>query len=220
MSDDDDRRKLLLQMYDQMFNDIDTHIKVIWQSLTVLLGAFAILALTEKKVISLDVAAALILLIAGWLVANLSDAGYWYNRNLAIIANIEKEFLRQGDLRDIHYYFGSHRPGNKMITHLRIQYAFGVGLAAIVILWHFVERIVPGIDREAAFDPLRSLPYVVAVAVVLYAQHLHSTAKKKYLEFVTNSPGRRVDTAGVQYGVGHGFSGSTEDSNLKRPPKR
>src|SRR5688572_26301844 len=107
------RNEFLVAMYNQMFNDINTHVLVVWQSAGVLVTAFAILTLVEKDVVSLDVATALVVLIAGWLLAHLHDAAYWYNRNLAIIANIERQFLGQGDLRDIHYYWGSHRAGNK-----------------------------------------------------------------------------------------------------------
>ena len=53
--------------------------------------------------------------------ANLIDSSYWYNRNLVIIANIERQFLELKDLKEIHYYFGAHRPKNKMITHLKVQ---------------------------------------------------------------------------------------------------
>ena len=52
------RDELLLKMYDQMFNQINTHILVVWQSVGVLVGAFAILALTEKQFISMNVAIA------------------------------------------------------------------------------------------------------------------------------------------------------------------
>jgi hypothetical protein len=116
-----DRRDFLLKMYDQMFNDINTHILVVWQSVAVVVGAFAVFALVEKAVISADVAAALILLLCGWLIAHLYDASYWYNRNLVIIANIERQFLSSADLKGIHYDFGKHRAKSAMLTHLRIQ---------------------------------------------------------------------------------------------------
>jgi hypothetical protein len=210
MPESDDRRKLLLQMYDQMFNDIDTHIKVVWQSVAVLIGAFAIFSLTEKKVISIDMASALVVLIAGWLLANLYDAGYWYNRNLGIIANIEKEFLLHSDLRDVHYYFGSHRPENKMFKHLEIQFAFGLGLGGIVLVWHFLERILPGMQTASSlFDPGRALPYVALLAAFLYLRVLRRTLNDKYAEFLRNSPGKSVSTEGIQYGVGHGFPSVT-----------
>jgi hypothetical protein len=93
------RTQFLLEMYKQMWSNINRHIVVIWQSISVLLGAFAVFALVEKKVISLDVASVLMVLIAGWLVAHVVDANYWYNRNLAIIANIERQFLNATDLQ-------------------------------------------------------------------------------------------------------------------------
>ena len=122
----DRRDEFLVEMYRQMFNDINRHIMVVWQSVGVVVGAFAIFALVEKNIISVDIATSIIILLCGWLFAHLVDSGYWYNRNLAIIANVERQFLNKSDLRDIHYYFGKHRPNNKMITHLRIQQALGV----------------------------------------------------------------------------------------------
>ena len=142
-----------MRMYDQMFNDINTHILVVWQSVGVLVGAFAILALTEKQIITLDIAASLIVLIAAWLIGHLYDASYWYNRNLVIIANIERQFLTQSDLRDVHYYFGKHRRKGSMIMHLKIQYALALGIAFIVVVFHFFARIASGIGGQCA--PLR-----------------------------------------------------------------
>src|SRR5690348_7244971 len=66
----EERRELLLHMYDQMFNDIDRHILVVWQSIGVLIGAFAVFALTEKQIITIDIATSLVLLLCGWLIAH------------------------------------------------------------------------------------------------------------------------------------------------------
>lgn len=193
-----------MRMYDQMFNDINTHILVVWQSVGVLVGAFAIFALTEKQVISLDVAAALIVLIAAWLIGHLYDASYWYNRNLIIIANIERQFLVQTDLRDVHYYFGKHRKKGTMIIHLQIQYALALGIGFIVLLFHFFSRVERGLESPwSAFEPLRTLPYVVLIltAIALWRLKLHR--EKAYTEFLGNSPGKVVDTNGISFGVGH-----------------
>src|SRR5919206_2459258 len=91
------RREFLLKMYDQMFNDINRHILTVWQSVGVLIGAFAIFALAEKGVLSTDIATTMIVLLSAWLLAHLHDSSYWYNRNLVIIGNIERQFLRQED---------------------------------------------------------------------------------------------------------------------------
>lgn len=202
-------------MYDQMFNDIDTHILVVWQSVGVLVGAFAIFALAEKQVISFDFATALIALLTAWLLGHLHDASYWYNRNLVIIANIERQFLLESDLRDIHYYFGKHRPENRMISHLRIQYALGIALGAIVILSHFATRVVPGFSEPfSRFDVQRALPYAVAVASLIYLRTFACKERGRYQEFLTNSPGAPVDTAGIEYGIGHGFRPGDKGSTV------
>lgn len=205
------REKLLLHMYDQMFNDINRHIVVVWQSVGVLVGAFAIFTLIEKQVISFDIACSLIILIAGWSLAHHLDASYWYNRNLAIIANIEKQFLTSSDLKDIHYYFGSHRP-NKMIAHLRIQVLLAVGIAAIILLYHFYERVWSGFNQPlSAFDPLRLLPYIASCVIGIILLRLISLRNRTYKEFIRNSPGLSINTSGIVYGEGHGFAQTEED---------
>lgn len=199
------RDTLLLHMYDQMFNDINRHILVVWQSVGTLIGAFAIFALAEKEIITVDVASALLIVIAGWLLAHLYDASYWYNRNLVIIANIERNFLSKEDLRRIHYYFGKHRPSNKMIKHLQIQYALGVGIGVLVLVFHFLTRVMPGMTADSRFDPVRALPYAAALLVIVYLFNLRRHRSSSYDEFVAASPGIDVDAEGIKYGIGHGY---------------
>jgi hypothetical protein len=200
------RDELLLKMYDQLFNDINRHITVIWQSISVVVGSFAIFALAEKKVITLDIATAIIILLVNWLIAHLYDAAYWYNRNLTMIANIERQFLMKKDLIDIHYYFGKHRPANKMLTHLKIQYALGIGLGGVVLMFHFIVIIFPGFNLPMSyFDPILSLPYIILFISIIYLYFLRKNRKESYEEFLKNSPGIDVDTKGIQYGVGHGY---------------
>jgi len=214
MDQDQNRVELLLRIYDQMFNDINRHIMVVWQSIGTLIGAFAFLALADKHVISMDLAVSLVLVVTGWLLAHLQDSAYWYNRNLVIIANIERQLLEASDLREVHYYFGKHRPKNKMITHLSIQYSLGLGTALLVLGYHFGTRVFPGIGESwSTFDPVRALPYIVALACTAYVVWLRRKCKDKYEEFLTNSPGIDVDTEGVLYGPGHGFGKGGEKSN-------
>lgn len=201
----DERKEFLVQMYNQMFNDINRHIMVVWQSIGVLIGAFAIFALVEKNVVSLDVAVSLIVLLTAWLIAHLLDASYWYNRNLVIIANIERQFLAKEDLLRIHYYFGAHRPKNRMITHLKIQGALGIGLTFLVIWYHASIRVFPGFTSPlSAFEPSRCLPYLLLAASLGYIWRVSTSRDAAYEEFLANSPGDTVDVASVKYGPGHG----------------
>jgi hypothetical protein len=199
------RQEFLLKMYDQMFNDINRHIMVVWQSVGVLIGAFAIFSLVEKNIVPLDVASSIIILISFWLLAHLFDAAYWYNRNLVIISNIERQFLVESDLKDIHCYFGAHRKENKMIEHLRIQLALGVTLGGIVLSYHFFERVLPGLSSPISnFEPIRALPYILVFFAVIYLFNLKKKSREKYASFISSSPGLHVDTIGIDYGRGHG----------------
>jgi hypothetical protein len=200
-----DRQELLLKMYDQLFNDINRHIVVIWQSISVLIGAFAIFALVGKNIISMDLASTIIVLLSAWLISHLYDSAYWYNRNLTMIANIERQFLLKEDLKNIHYYFGKHRPVNSMLTHLKIQFALAIGLCSIVLLYHFFTRIVPGFGASFRnIDPVRSLPYLVLFVSFFFLKWIRNNRRESYREFLANSPGIEVDTTGISYGVGHG----------------
>lgn len=199
-----DRKEFLIHMYDQMFNDINRHILVVWQSVGTLIAALALFSLVEKQIIPLDVASALIVMIDTWLLAHLQDAAYWYNRNLVIIANIERLFLKQKDLRDIQYYFGKHRKDNKMLTHLKIQYFLGIGMVILVTLYHFIMRILPGIGAPwENFEPQRGLPYLFSILGAILLVCLWNKRKADYQEFLRNSPGIDVDTTGIEYGGGH-----------------
>src|SRR5262245_49475905 len=104
----DRRDQFLMIMYGKMWDNINRHLTVVWQSSTVLAGAIAVFALVEKGALSLDIAGSLLLLVAGWMILHAYDANGWYNRNLAIIANIERQFLVASDARDIHFFFRQH----------------------------------------------------------------------------------------------------------------
>lgn len=191
MSNTNYREELLLRLYDQLWNSINVRITGIWQCIGVLGGAFVVLALVEKNIIPVDIAISIIVLLAGWLLWNVQDASYWYNRNLCIIANIEKQFLLRSDARNIHHYMVEHRP-HKMITHLRIQCYLGIGIILIFIAYHLSERIVPGFSiplREATFDLKRCIPYLTLLFVVVFLLMLRKQHKCKYKEFVSKSPG-------------------------------
>lgn len=77
----DDRKTFLLEMYRQMFSDINRHMTVVWQSVSVVVGAFAIFALVEKQILPVDVAVSLMVMLCAWLYAHMLDAAYWYNTN-------------------------------------------------------------------------------------------------------------------------------------------
>ncbi len=160
MSELTKRETFLLQIYQQMWNNINRHILVVWQSVGVLGGAFAVSALVEKKILSFDWAATILILAAAWQCAHSIDASNWYNRNIAIIGNIEREFLTSEDQAKIHPYFGELREPS-MIDHLRIQSYLGIAVGVLVLIYHFDVEVVPGFHSPwSAFDWHKTVPYL------------------------------------------------------------
>lgn len=122
-----------------------------------------------------------------------------------MIANIERQFLKQDDLKEIHYYFGKHRPKNKMIEHLKLQFALGFGLGSIVLFYHFSAIIIPAAQcKELSLEIINFVPYILVVSAAWYLMDLKRKLIKKYEEFLANSPGKDIDASDMNYGVGHG----------------
>jgi hypothetical protein len=159
-------------------------------------------ALVEKQIISLDVATSLIILLCAWVVAHVHDASYWYNRNLVIIANIERQFLRRSDLQEIQYYFGAHRRSGAMITHLRIQLWLAAAVF-LVLLIHFVTVIIPVYQHTKEGTGLTALPWGVALFGAITWRYWYDRAKSRYETFLRNSPGKPVEADDIQHGPGH-----------------
>ena len=206
-NEESERKQFLIHMYDQMFNDINRHINVIWQPITVLIGSFALLAAGTRNILSIDLAISLIIILVGWLIANLYDSAYWYNRNLIIIGNIERQFLKQTDLKEIHYYFGQHRSKQSMMTHIRIQWWLGIFIGGLILLYHFfteVLKICPYFTHPAANFRLElTLPYITAIVMFIFVYRFRKHRIKSYEYFIDNSPGIDVDTTGIKFGPGH-----------------
>lgn len=202
----DDRKEFLMKVYEQMFNDIDRHHKIVWETMGVLIGAFAVLALVEKNIISIDMATGLIVLLACWVLTHVYDSNYWYNRNLVIIANIERQFLVKDDLKNIHYYFGKHRDKYSIQTSLKIQRYFCWAVIFLFIIYHFSHSIIPGFKFELKFENIRLekiIPYVALILGMVFVGWIKSKRVEDYEEFLQNSPGIDVDTTGITFGSGH-----------------
>ncbi len=201
---DSKRQEFLFHMYDQMFNDINRHINIIWQPITVLVGSVGLIAFGERAIIPKDIAISFIIILVGWLIANIYDAAYWYNRDLAIIANIERQFLKQSDIKDVHYYFGEHRSKkNPMLTHMRIQWVLGIFISVIVLLYHLSTRVI------SAFQPTNTLciemafPYITALVTFVLVLILRNKRIKSYENFRRISPGIKMDNSEIPDGEGH-----------------
>lgn len=187
---DELRNRLLIELYNQLWNSINTRLNLIWQSIGVLVSAFAIFALTGNNIISLNYAAALIILISAWFLAHIIDMSFWYNRNLAMIANIERLFLSVKDVKLLYPYFIQHRPKNKMMTYYVIQTWLGIGIAAIVIMLHFFKKIIPVFQCVNNFEVENILPYIVFVVCIILLLRFKRKRDEDYDQFLKTSPGK------------------------------
>jgi hypothetical protein len=195
MGDSDRRDGFLKQMYSEMWNNINRHLTVTWQAVGVLAGAFAVFfGLAERQAISLDLAASLLLLIAAWQLCHVYDANTWFNRNLGIISNIERQFLTKRDEQEIEFYFTEpHRKPGNLVGHLRVQRAFGFGVVLLVLGIHFAIRVLPGIHSPwSNVELVRSAPYVTAAACAWWVTRERRQQISRQQEFIKRSPGATI----------------------------
>jgi len=190
--DSDERVQFLLAMYNATWDNINRHILVVWQSIAALFTALGAAYLSAKASVPADLVASLVILAAGWAVAIAIDAGGWYNRNLLIISNIEKQFLLEEDLREIHFYFGRHR-SKWPIDFLQIQLVLGTAIALLALLLHFRERVWPGLGRSwALFDMWAAVPYLLFLAVGGILWWFAWKVNGDYTRLKEKSPGRDI----------------------------
>jgi hypothetical protein len=183
------RPEFLLAMYKATWDNINRHILVVWQSVTALLAAVGALYLSGKDVIAPDVAAAIVVLAATWAVAHAIDAKGWYNRNLHIIANIERQFLLPSDAQQIHPFFALGARGNTMIEHLRIQAALGYAIALLALTEHFGRYVWPTLNTRSSMDLSRWLPYLALLVGSIFLVWISKTVGKGHNRLVEQSPG-------------------------------
>jgi hypothetical protein len=188
----DYRKELLLRLYKELWDSIHSLMASVWQSIGAIIGSLAIFALVEKKIVNLDIATSIVVAICTWSLASIIDASFWYNRNLAMVANIEREFLIKSDLVDIHFYFEKHRKDNEMISQFVIQFSFVIVILLIFLIFHFVDRVVPGFCSPIkTFEFFRALPYILTTIASIILYKFWNNRKTKYNEFEIKSPGRK-----------------------------
>lgn len=191
----DRRDDFLKQMYSEMWNNINRHLTVTWQAVGVLAGAFAVFfGLAERQAISIDLAAALLLLIAAWQLCHVYDANTWFNRNLGIISNIERQFLTKRDEKEIAFYFTEpHRKPGNLVGHLRVQRTFGFGVVLLVLGIHFASRVLPGIRSPwSSIELVRSAPYVTGAVCAWWVTRERAQQISRQQEFIKRSPGATI----------------------------
>lgn len=186
---DEKRAEFLLEVYRQTSAHLGRHISGVWQCVGVVGAALIVFAQDKDKPLN-DYACALVVLLCGWLAATTLDASNWFNRNLAIITNIERLFLSSDDLKFVHYFFEKHRPAGQHAQHFSIQLSLSAVVWALVLCYHFAERVFPGLSLPwSNFQPSRAMPYLITPIVLGALVWLGRHYKQKDRRFHTQSPG-------------------------------
>jgi hypothetical protein len=149
-----------------------------------------LLSLAEKKLLPIEYASTLLIIVVSWQLAHVYDASYWFNRNLLIIKNIERQFLGRTDLHDIHFYFSRDRR-NKLLEHFRIQFGLGLTVGVVVLTYHWLKQGPPTCIHFRTEWP-RALPYLAALLgaiCIVLVRNSHATSYQRLQE---NSPGRQI----------------------------
>jgi low affinity Fe/Cu permease len=188
------RYDFLKTMYSEMWGNVNRHLMLIWQSVGVLGAALAVFSLTEKNVLSLDVASSVVVLLCAWLIANAYVASAWFNRNQAIISNIERQFLKSEDLIDIQPYFQSRRKLGDMTEHVELQWLLGVSLGISVLVGDFVTEIWPFLNKLCSLTPMRVLPFVTGVMGAIACLYFRRRSLAGERGFLESCPIRIEDT--------------------------
>lgn len=204
----DKREEFLLHLFDKVWDDIGSTIKVIWQSIVILLGAIATIIFTKANIVPITTAYSIIMIAIVWILAHVENAAYWFNRNLVIIANIERQFLNEDDSEQIHCYFLGHRPA-KMAPHFQLQYWFLIAIAVCLLFYYTTTKIFPffkNFPQPSYCYYIFSVvyfPYLLAVAggVLLYV--FKNKNIEKYNEFKMFSPGKLINKK-IDFKHGHG----------------
>ena len=74
-----------------------------------------------------------------------------------------------------------------MIEHFRIQFALGVVVAALALLYHAVNQGLP--VTYSAKESLKALPYLVTVLGLVFVLWLARRHGSSYADLVAASPG-------------------------------
>jgi len=159
-----------------------------------------LLQLVEKKLISLDFASVLAVCIGTWMTGHAIDGNFWVVRNMAIIDNIERQFLVANDKKNIFFYISDPRTWG-VEAFFRIQIAFSLVVMLLMLAHHgfswFHAPILsnsPVLFTVAKF-PLtemlvkRSCPYVFCAISFIILITLYCYRKSEFENFIKQSPG-------------------------------
>jgi hypothetical protein len=171
----DSREQFLLAMYSEAWRNVERHILVVWQTAGVVGATLAVFVIVEKKVIPSDI-------------AHIVDAQFWFARNLHIITNIERQFLKPSDISEIHPYFAprSTAAAASTLDHLQIQKWLARALFICLLVLHGIVTFREGWSSTSI------LPFLAAIGSIVAIGHFKAVRSLKQRRLEEESPGKRM----------------------------
>ena len=170
-------KDFLLHMYDQLWSNINRHILTVWQSIAAIGAIISIFVFSDKFILGLDIAISFIFVLAAWLISHVYDAQSWFDRNIAFVQKIERDFI---DIDKYHGYKGK-RP-LELIDHLRIQRDIAIIVALLCLLYHFLHRVIPLLALNNCVDPIKLIPYFTFILCVVYIYRISRGNGSKFIK--------------------------------------
>ncbi|HLJ84255.1 MAG TPA: hypothetical protein VKT51_08815 [Candidatus Eremiobacteraceae bacterium] len=184
------RSEFLLKVYDTYNAEIGRHFGLAWQAVSIFAASLLAVATSaiHSDVLPTWIVASLYIVLVTWAIQVVLDASFWYNRNLVVIANIERQFLSDDDDRNIQWYFKTHRPTNKPITFMRSLLLFLLVTALIVVTFYFVFPALAG--QSCFYNMARNyVPALVLVLAIAVLRGFSQEKNREYTDFLTHAPG-------------------------------
>jgi hypothetical protein len=181
------RNDFLINMYNQAFNNINRHIVIVWQTISILAASFVSILLSEKYDISIWISSILLIVYIVWMISHIIDAEHWFKRNLHIITNIEKNFLTKNDLVLVHPYINTDVKYETMIDSFRIQIFFACTVWIFMLVYLFYKASI------TSSMGLFLIYFCISVILSLILNTYHENNANKIKTLVIKSPGRSLD---------------------------
>lgn len=128
------RNEFLLRLYDDLWRSIDRVESGIWQFVALYAVIAGLMISTVRESVPRSIAVVFSLIISFWGINVAINAGKWFNRNLAFVINIEKQFLFAEDLGRI-LPAAFHKRRTRVLNTLNMIHTAAFLFTAIVSLW-------------------------------------------------------------------------------------
>lgn len=187
-----ERKEFLLSIYNQMWSNINRHILLTWQPVALIFTVIGLFALAGNNIVNYAIIISIVILFCGWYLAHIIDSSHWFNRNIVIISNIEKQFLMDSDEKEVHFYFKRiHKQKEKMIDHFKIQFSLGIGIIIISILLYLTKiswKI--HLSTPSISSIINGLPFIFLLIITCLLWKQYKNNFDKYNELISKSPGK------------------------------